>query len=36
MTRELKEVQGSLFKRQKYEEADVRAKVMTKGDGIST
>ena len=36
MTRELKEVQGIIFKRQKYKEADLLAKIITKEDGIIT
>lgn len=36
MTRELKEVHGIIFKRQKYKEADLLAKIMTKEDGIIT
>ena len=36
MARELKEVQGIIFKRQKYKEADLLAKIMTKQDGIMT
>lgn len=36
MTRELKEVQGIIFKRQKYHEADLLAKIMTKDSGIIT
>lgn len=36
MVRELKEVQGIIFKRQKYKEADLLAKIMTKQDGIIT
>lgn len=36
MARELKEVQGIIFKRQKYKEADLLAKIMTKQDGIIT
>ena len=36
MARELKEVQGIIFKRQKYKEADLLAKIMTKEDGIIT
>ncbi|QGV04621.1 DNA repair protein RecO [Lactobacillus acetotolerans] len=36
MARELKEVQGIIFKRQKYKEADLLAKIMTKGNGIIT
>ncbi|GAA3627149.1 DNA repair protein RecO [Lactobacillus hamsteri] len=36
MTRELKEVQGIIFKRQKYKEADLLAKIMTKENGIIT
>ncbi|RVU71702.1 MULTISPECIES: DNA repair protein RecO [Lactobacillus] len=36
MAGELKEVQGIIFKRQKYKEADLLAKIMTKEDGIIT
>lgn len=36
MTRELKEVQGIIFKRQKYKEADLLAKIITKQSGIIT
>lgn len=36
MTRELKEVQGIIFKREKYKEADLLAKIFTKTDGIIT
>lgn len=36
MSRELKEVVGVVFKRQKYHEADLLAKIMTKNDGIIT
>ncbi|RMC46439.1 MULTISPECIES: DNA repair protein RecO [unclassified Lactobacillus] len=36
MARELKEVQGIIFKRQKYNEADVLAKIITKNYGIIT
>ena len=36
MVRELKEVQGIIFKRQKYKEVDLLAKIMTKQDGIIT
>lgn len=36
MARELKEVQGIIFKRQKYKEADLLAKIMTKQSGIIT
>ncbi|WEV44445.1 DNA repair protein RecO [Lactobacillus sp. ESL0684] len=36
MPRELKEVQGIIFKRQKYKEADLLAKIMTKELGIVT
>lgn len=36
MAGELKEVQGIIFKRQKYKEADLLAKIMTKDDGIIT
>ena len=36
MARELKEVQGIIFKRQKYKEADLLAKIMTEKDGIIT
>jgi len=34
MARQLKEVQGIIFKRQKYREADLLAKIMTKNNGI--
>ena len=34
MARELKEVQGIIFKRQKYKEADLLAKIITKQSGI--
>lgn len=36
MVRELKEVQGIIFKRQKYHEADLLAKIVTKKNGIIT
>lgn len=36
MAGELKEVQGIIFKRQKYKEADLLAKIMTKNNGIIT
>ena len=36
MACELKEVQGIIFKRQKYKEADLLAKIMTEKDGIIT
>ncbi|BDR60535.1 DNA repair protein RecO [Lactobacillus xylocopicola] len=36
MARELKEVQGIVFKRQKYHEADLLAKIMTQNNGIIT
>lgn len=36
MARQLKEVQGIIFKRQKYREADLLAKIMTKNNGIVT
>lgn len=36
MTRELKEVQGIIFKRQKYHEADLLAKIVTQKHGIMT
>ena len=36
MVRELCEVQGLIFKRKKYKEADVLAKIMTKDHGIFT
>lgn len=36
MTRELKEVQGIIFKRQKYHEADLLAKIVTQKNGIMT
>lgn len=36
MSRELIEVQGIIFKRQKYHEADVLAKIITKKNGILT
>ncbi|TSO26367.1 DNA repair protein RecO [Lactobacillus sp. LL6] len=36
MAKELKEVQGIIFKRQKYKEADLLAKIMTKDNGIIT
>ncbi|WEV50330.1 DNA repair protein RecO [Lactobacillus sp. ESL0731] len=36
MTRELKEVQGIIFKRQKFKEADLLAKIITKENGIIT
>ena len=36
MARELKEVQGIIFKRQKYKEADLLDKIITREDGIIT
>ena len=36
MARELCEVQGLIFKRKKYKEADVLTKIMTKDHGIFT
>lgn len=36
MVRELKEVHGIIFKRQKYKEADLLVKIMTRKDGIFT
>lgn len=36
MARRLKEVQGIIFKRQKYKEADLLVKIMTRDDGIIT
>ncbi|MGQ5709551.1 DNA repair protein RecO [Lactobacillus sp. PSON] len=36
MAKELKEVQGIIFKRQKYKEADLLVKIMTKNHGIIT
>ncbi|WEV70204.1 DNA repair protein RecO [Lactobacillus sp. ESL0785] len=36
MARELKEVQGIIFKRQKFKEADLLAKIITKENGIIT
>ena len=36
MARELKQVHGIIFKRQKYHEADLLAKIITKNDGIIT
>lgn len=36
MSKELKEVQGIIFKRQKFHEADLLAKIITKNSGIIT